>query len=255
MFVKDLGCEIKVNDIAFKDIDSKQGIVIGYFSAFGNKDSDGDIIVKGAYAKTIQERGPKSRKPRIKHLLDHNRYNAVAVIQDLREDEVGLLYESKAGRHLSGQDWVKMCEDGIVTEHSVGFEVEKQDKKDDANYITEIKLWEGSSLQAWGANPFTEVVGVKELAIKQLNDRFNLLEKAIRNGNYSDDAFKSLEKELVAIKNQLIKLDETTEPDGNKDDRTTQPSAIDSWLLKNTINNYTNNLLAEYGTKRTADAA
>jgi HK97 family phage prohead protease len=255
MFVKEFGCEIKVNELGFKDIDSKQGIVIGYFSSFGNKDSDGDIIVKGAYAKTIQERGPKSAKPRIKHLLDHSRYNTVAVIQDLQEDEKGLRYESKAGRHISGQDWIKMCEDGIVTEHSVGFETEKQDKKDDANYITEIKLWEGSSLQAWGASPFTEVVGVKELSIKQLGDRFALLEKAIRTGTYSDETFMSLEKELKAIKNQLIKLDETTEPGGAKNDHTTQPSAIDSWLLKQTLNNYTNNLMAEYGTKRTASAA
>lgn len=243
MFVKELGCNVKVNDIGFKDIDSKQGIVIGYFSAFGNKDSDGDIIVQGAYAKTIQERGPKSRKPRIKHLLDHNRYNAVAVIQDLKEDEVGLIYESKAGRHTSGQDWVKMCEDGIITEHSVGFETLKSDKKEDANYLLELQLWEGSSLQAWGANSATPIVGIKEMALKALNDRFAILEKAIRNGKYSDEAFKSLEKELVSIKNQLTKLDETTEPDGEKD-RTTQPSAIDSWLFKNTVNNFINKLSA-----------
>jgi phage head maturation protease len=53
------------------DIDASKGIVTGYFAAFNNKDSDGDIIVKGAFAKTIKERGPQSSKPRIKHLLDH----------------------------------------------------------------------------------------------------------------------------------------------------------------------------------------
>ena len=33
------------------DIDEKAGIVKGYGSIFGNKDSDNDIIEKGAYKK------------------------------------------------------------------------------------------------------------------------------------------------------------------------------------------------------------
>ena len=36
-----------------QDIDDKTGIVKGYGSIFGNIDSDGDIITKGAYTKTI----------------------------------------------------------------------------------------------------------------------------------------------------------------------------------------------------------
>src|SRR5689334_429049 len=138
MFVKELGCEVKTSNIAFKDIDSTKGIVVGYFSAFNNKDSDGDIILPGSFAKSIKERGPKSAKPRIKHLLDHDKRKAVAVIQELDEDEIGLKYESKAGRHTDGQDWLKMCEDGIVTEHSIGFETIKEDKKSEGNNMSEL---------------------------------------------------------------------------------------------------------------------
>lgn len=36
---------------SIKDIDEKSGIVTGYFSIFGNKDSDNDVITKGAYKK------------------------------------------------------------------------------------------------------------------------------------------------------------------------------------------------------------
>ena len=42
-----------------KDIDEKSGIVKGYGSIFGNIDSDGDIISKGAYTKTIKENGDR----------------------------------------------------------------------------------------------------------------------------------------------------------------------------------------------------
>ena len=49
-----------------KDIDEKSGIVKGYGSIFGNIDSDGDIISKGAYTKTIKENGD-----RVKYLYQH----------------------------------------------------------------------------------------------------------------------------------------------------------------------------------------
>lgn len=216
MYVRELGYDVKSVDIAFKDINTSTGIVVGYFSAFGVKDTDGDILVKGAFNKTIQERGPNSAKPRIKHLLDHNRANAVAVIQNLSEDEIGLRYESKAGSHTAGQDWLKMSFDGIITEHSTGTTTEqsKIQKKKDGNHILETKLWEGSSLQTWGANEFTPVVGFKSYKVTELHDRFAILEKAMRNGTYTDDTFISvIEPELKHIKRIIENLtDAATQP-------------------------------------------
>ena len=69
-------------DIGFKDADTKQVIVTGYFAMFGNKDMDGDIIERGAFTKTTKERGP-SGKQLIKYLLDHNREKVVAKINNL----------------------------------------------------------------------------------------------------------------------------------------------------------------------------
>lgn len=222
MYIEELGYEVKSANIAFKDIDAKQGIVVGYFSAFGNEDSDGDIITPGAFAKTIKERGPKSAQPRIKHFMDHDSRKAPAVLKDLLEDSVGLRYESKAGRHTLGQDWVYMCEDGIITEHSIGFETIKNDNKGKVNLITETCLWEGSSLQGWGANANTPVEAVKSrfkaMKFDELNERFIILEKGIRDGKYSDETFIKLEKELKTIKHLLhiLTLD-STQPDPNAD--------------------------------------
>ena len=53
-----------------KDVDAASRIVTGYFSSFGFKDSDGDIIIPGAFKKTIKERGP-SGSNRIFHLWQH----------------------------------------------------------------------------------------------------------------------------------------------------------------------------------------
>ena len=192
---------------SLKDVDVKEGIVTGYFSAFGMVDSDGDIIQKGAFAKTISEGGPQG-KNRIKHLMDHDHTKTVAKILSLREDDYGLYYESKAGRHTIGRDFLLMAEDGIITEHSIGFRIiNRTAGEGETMILTELKLWEGSSLHAWGANGDTPITGVK--SADHLLDLFAKLEKALKTGTYSDEAFLQIEAKYKQI-NEYFK---TTQPE------------------------------------------
>lgn len=210
--------QFKSFEYGFKDIDSSKGIITGYFSAFNSKDSDGDIIVKGAYAKTIQERGPQSAKPRIKHLLDHDKTKGVALLLELKEDDYGLWYKSKAGRHTLGQDYLKMCEDGLITEHSVGFNTMKNKKNDSGdNVITEILLWEGSGLQGWGANMNTPLLSAKDLR-EDLAAQIQKFEKALKNGTYSDETFLKIESQLKTIQDAFAEITLLT----NEPDKSTQ---------------------------------
>lgn len=212
---------LKSFEQSVKDVDTVQGIVSGYFSKFGNKDSDGDIIQKGAYTKTIQE-----NFKRIKHLLDHDRTKAVGVIQELKEDDYGLYYVSKAGRHTLGQDFLKMAEDGIITEHSVTIVPIKQKQSEElkANIITEVKMMEGSSLQFWGANEMTPIVGVKSES--DLFDLINVLEKALRNGTYSDETFKQIEKRYKGLQDIFTSADFVTNAEIEK-------NLLSNFLFKN----------------------
>jgi HK97 family phage prohead protease len=235
-------------EFGIKDIDSKQQIVVGYFSSFGTRDSDGDIILPGAFKKSILERGPETRNPRLRHLLDHKRDKSVAKILSLKEDDFGLRYESKAGRHTLGQDWFLMCEDGLLSEHSIGFEVIKEEQKSDANYMHEILLYEGSSIQFLGANENTPIVGIKELKSQELNERISAIEKCLRNGKYTDEAFIQLEKiyrELKAIKSLLPTIiTDTTLPEQtevNTSPATTEPELKQNdWIQA--IQKFRNNL-------------
>lgn len=188
--------QVKSISAGFKDLDTKSGIVTGYFANFGSKDSDGDRILKGAFTKTINENGPNGTQL-IKHLLDHDKYKAVGKLQMLKEDEIGLYYESKAGRHTTGQDFLLMAEDGIINQHSFGFRIIKEAQKADANEIYEVAMYEGSSIQFLGANRNTPVTGVKSEA-DIMND-LDLLEKAFRNGKYSDEAFKQIELKIKSL--------------------------------------------------------
>jgi HK97 family phage prohead protease len=193
-----------------KDIDTKAGILTAYVSMFDNVDSDGDMIVKGAFDKTLSERGPLSAKPRIKHLWQHNPYDVIAVPTEMVTEEKGLLVMSKFGTDTASQDKFKQHVDGLITEYSIGYNVIKEEKAEGYNKLMELKLWEYSSV-TWGANSLTYTVDAKGMTpdlLEQLNDRMDKLTKALRKGTYTDETAESFEIELKQIQtifNELIK--------------------------------------------------
>lgn len=200
---------------SLKDVDEAKGIVTGYFSIFGNKDSDGDIIMSGAFRKSIQENGPESSRPRILHLLQHDVWRPLAKPHVLREDEKGLYFESKISDTSYGRDTIKLYQDGVLTEHSIGFNIVKheRDENTDTTKLTELKLWEGSTV-SWGANMMALVSEVKSMGNKEVFDillkKMTALERAVK-GSYTDDTARQLEIELKQIQ-QIIKSLSDTEP-------------------------------------------
>lgn len=214
-----------------KDVDGKQGIVSGYFAAFDNVDSDGDVIRKGAFTKTILENGPQSSRPRIKHLLNHKIEKPIGKLLTISEDNYGLAYESQIGTHSLGQDFIKMVESGLITEHSIGFNIVKRNQLQDWDgymknpaggwfEITEVRLFEGSSLTAWGANEMTPLTGMKSAVdLNEIIERQRAIEKFCRNTDATDETIESLlihSKQLTQIILDLKAtkpLEESTLPD------------------------------------------
>ena len=202
---------------SIKDLDVKQGIVTGYAAHFGSKDADNDIIMPGAFAKTIREQGPDSTQPRIKHLLNHNTSQSLGLPMILKEDNTGLYYESKVGSHSLGQDFLKMVESGLITEHSIGFATMRKtvinpdaDWNERTTQLHELKLWEFSSLTAWGANQNTPLTGSK--ALGSAKDRLALLIKAMDSGTFTDSTFSFLNEELLYLQKAFNDLSTTAPP-------------------------------------------
>jgi HK97 family phage prohead protease len=180
----------KNQNLEVKDVDAKQGIVSGYFSAFGMVDSDGDIMIPGAFKRSIQDWGPEA-KGRIKHLLNHDPSKPLGKIMELKEDGYGLFYRSQVGKHQLGQDFVKMVESGLISEHSIGFRTLREQKNDSANEIHEVMLFEGSSLTAWGANEHTPMLGIKSIKnIDEIKEQIRNFEKFIRNSDVTDETIE-----------------------------------------------------------------
>jgi len=95
----------KAVNMALKDLDEGSRTVAGYLSTFGFKDSDEDIIIKGAFTKSLQERGVNATgNRRIAFLRMHDWFLQIGKFLELKEDETGLYFVGQLGRSTIGND-------------------------------------------------------------------------------------------------------------------------------------------------------
>jgi uncharacterized protein len=202
--------KFKALNTNLEDFDAEKGTVVVYLSAFGNIDSDGDVIKQGAFRKSLLERGVNSAKPRIKYLAQHDPMRPIGKWLELTEDERGLRGVGKlATATRDGKDYFEFYKEGIITEHSIGFEVIQGAAKSDHYEISEVRLWEGSAV-TWGANENTPVLAMAKSAnldpLVFIEKRIERLTKFLRNGSASDDAFEVVEMEVKMLFSELKTL-------------------------------------------------
>lgn len=202
--------EYKSLQLEVKDVDASTGTVSGYFSAFNVADSYNDIMMPGAFTKTIQEQGPMSSRPRIKHLLNHDVSMPIGRLTTLKEDDYGLYYESQIGKNAAGEDYRKMIESGLITEHSIGFITiqSSYNKETDIRQLNEVKLFEGSSLTGWGVNQYTPLIGMK--SAEEIDGRIKRLEKFCRNTDATDETIEMLLLEVRQLQQALTEVKQAT---------------------------------------------
>lgn len=149
----------------------------GYAAAYGNVDSDNDVIEMGAFAKSIQEGFPAGR---IKVLWQHKADSPIGKPLEMREDSRGLWVKSRLSMTEKGNEALELLRDGVIDRMSVGFSIPQGKYRidpDGTRRITEGKLFE-YSLVTWPANDQAIVTGVKTLKdIRDLADT-HLSEKA-----------------------------------------------------------------------------
>ena len=188
------------------DMEDGSRIITVYYSAFGNVDSDGDVIVPGAFTKTLKENGPNA-KNRIWHLFNHSTEKPIAKPFEMMEDGFGLKARVKMPNTTLGNDTYELYKEGHITEHSIGFQTIKSQAKTGYNEINEIRLLEGSSV-LWGANANTPTVGVKSQIKSVLVDEMGKTIKSLRNGHFTDETFELLELKLKQLQQYLAEMED-----------------------------------------------
>lgn len=153
-------------------MDDEKHVIRVKFASFGNKDSEGDILVKGCFAKSINERGPQSDTNRkIAFLWQHDIYDPIGKVLEIEELDDG----AYSTVQLSNFDAVPNAKrawyqlnDGDINQFSFGFQYvwDKMEyiEEEDAYLVKEVVLHE-ISVVTLGCNERTEYMGaVKGLA-------------------------------------------------------------------------------------------
>jgi uncharacterized protein len=212
--VKDLG----LSDVKARKSDAGAYTELeGYVAAFGNVDSQNDVIERGAFAKTISER---VKVGKVKLLLDHmwDTEHTAGTIDDALEDEHGLKIHAMIDEDELVQRAVGKVARGHVSGMSIGYETMNAtyEERDDAliRHLTELKLFEGS-ITPFPANEAAQVLGVKgrdERLVKQVEA---MLSAQLRHGRkQTRDDSDELRAIMASIKELLASDDSST------DDRT-----------------------------------
>lgn len=146
--------EIKFASLEFKD---DAGEFIGTAAVYGNVDRGGDVIVKGAFAKTIQENGGK-----VPLMLDHRTPIGISEISD---SEDGLKNRSvmnldKPLPRETYSDLKFYQQHGKPYGMSIGYSSVKENFEGSIRYLKEIELYE-VSLTLMPMNPRAMVDSVK----------------------------------------------------------------------------------------------
>ena len=204
---------MKCVDLGFKDINTNSRTIVAQFSSYGNVDADGDIATQGMFTKSINE-----NFRRIKHLMNHDITEPLGVPVRIWDDADGAYIESKIGTHEDGNDFLEMATSGLISEHSFGYQVVKQESTAQGNRLLEVKLWEVSSLTAWGANPMTPLLSVVKGTLKgdvfeKVLQRQKKLEKFVKSATIKEETIELLLLEIKQLQSFYADLLKGTEPE------------------------------------------
>jgi len=109
--------------------DQEQRTVEGYASVFNVLDSDGDVVVPGAFQESITKRFHEEKL--IKMLWQHDTAEPMGLPVELREDSKGLYFKAKVSDTPTNTERLKLMADKVVDRVSIGFGVEKAEEFED----------------------------------------------------------------------------------------------------------------------------
>ena len=174
--------ETKDFDFQINVIEESTGVITGYGSVFGNVDSWGDVVEKGAFLRTIEQRN-------IPILWQHNSDEPIGLWDEISEDDYGL----KMRGHLLIDDVAKakeayaLVKSGVVNGLSIGY-IPKDYSYDVENYrhISDVNLYE-VSLVTFPANEKAIITDIK-------SDDLNIrrAEKALVDAGFSHKLAKTI---------------------------------------------------------------
>ncbi|WP_118134881.1 HK97 family phage prohead protease [Oceanicella sp. SM1341] len=141
--VSDFGLETK-----FQTFDTGTGLagetgIAGYASLFGEADQGGDVVRRGAYARSLASLTAQGRK--VKMLWQHDPAQPIGVWDEIREDERGLHVRGRILADVQrGAEALALLKAGAIDGLSIGYRTVRAAKTSLGRALEEIELWEVS---------------------------------------------------------------------------------------------------------------
>lgn len=188
--------------------------VIGYGAVFGNVDRGGDVVMPGAFAKSIAS----GRKARM--LWQHDPSKVIGCWRAISEDEKGLRLEGVLSDTPKGNEVATLLKDEAIEGLSIGYRVTDDEwKEDGTRLIKEAELWE-VSIVTFPMNESATVDAVKAAEMSRRDVERKLTQdagfsrsvaRALLSGGYDaiaakHDADDESERELIERLNAWSKI-------------------------------------------------
>lgn len=141
--------------------DDEKGEFSGYGSIFGNKDLGNDVVVEGAFAKSIGRKGAKA----VKMLYQHRADEPIGVFDEIIEDRRGLKVKGRLAMGTQrGREVYELMKMGAIDGLSIGYRVDAKgydyDDKGKRRYLKSVDLMEISAV-TFPMNPKARISAVK----------------------------------------------------------------------------------------------
>lgn len=200
--------EARLVDVKVSDAAAEPGRFVGYGAVFGNTDSYGDVIEKGAFSESLGEWGERGKLPPM--LLQHGGWGIgsddmlpIGKWLSMEENTKGLKVEGQlfALGTERGQYVYEGLKSGVLDGLSIGFQIREQTNGTKPNEpertLTNIDLWE-VSVVTFPANAKARVSNVKSAALPSIRE----IERAMHQGGLS----KNVARQVVAALNSAPQL-------------------------------------------------
>ena len=197
MQIKSFGITVKA---AGPDDGLEEGQFIGYASVFDNVDSYGDIVVKGAFHKTLAEWALSSDVLSCLWAHDMNDpFSNIGEVLEIAEDDIGLKVKVQLELdNPKAQQIYRLAKGRRLNQMSFAYDVLDGEKSDEGYLLKELKLYE-VSLVPIGANQLTDVVAIKAFSNGLMDGVKAGRILSAKNEQAIKDAVDSLQKVLQAL--------------------------------------------------------
>lgn len=197
---------------------ANDGTFKGYGSVFGEVDSYRDIVLPGAFNKSIAaDFGAKGRK--VPMLWQHRAAQPIGIYTEIKEDAHGLYVEGEINMEVQqGKEAHSLMKQGALSGLSIGYETitEEWDKDNRVRKLHEVKLWEispvtfpaGDTARISSVKSFDELVTLSDCE-KFLRDAADLSQKeaatliarikAATQGDPADPHAESIKRALAIL--------------------------------------------------------